>query len=125
MILDTNAISDLAENNFKLAEIVDRAAQAALPFIAVAEYQFGLLGSTRPKKGQAILDGLVKTLPLLLPDSQTIRHYAEIAVELKKRGRPIPTNDLWIAALARQHSLPILSQDRHFDHIPDLQRIGW
>jgi len=45
--------------------------------------------------------------------------------ELKRSGRPIPGNDLWIAALARQHALPLLSRDRHFDLVPGVQRIGW
>ena len=125
MILDTNAVSDLAQNNWILAEIVDRATQVALPFIAIAEYQFGLLGSTHPKQGQAILDGLIEHLPLLLADTLTIRLYAELAAEQRKLGRPIPTNDIWIADLARQHNMPVLSQDRHFDHVPGIQRVGW
>jgi len=125
MILDTNAISDLAENNWTLVEMVEQDTRATLPFIAVAEYQMGLLSSTRPQEGQAILDGLIEILPVLWAGSQTIRQYAEIANELKKRGRPIPTNDLWIAALARQHDMPILSRDSHFDHVPGVQRIAW
>ena len=125
MILDTNAISDLAENNWTLADIVDHATQAALPFIAVAEYQFGLHASTRPKKGQQILNGLLEVLPLLLADRETIRLYAEIACGQKKLGRPIPTNDIWIAALARQHAMPILSRDHHFDFIPGIHRLDW
>ena len=125
MILDTNAISDLVERNWTLVEMVDKATDAALPFIAVAEYQRGLLGSTKPQKGQAILDGLREILPLILADNQTITLYAEIGDQLKRIGRPIPTNDIWIAALARQHELPILSKDRHFDHVPGIRRIDW
>jgi tRNA(fMet)-specific endonuclease VapC len=45
--------------------------------------------------------------------------------ELKRAGTPIPTNDLWIAALCRQHDLPLLSRDRHFDRVPGLRRIAW
>jgi predicted nucleic acid-binding protein len=44
---------------------------------------------------------------------------------LKQSGRPLPSNDLWIAALARQHRLPLLSRDGHFDFVSALQRIGW
>jgi predicted nucleic acid-binding protein len=51
--------------------------------------------------------------------------YAEIRLELKRTGKPIPTNDLWIAALCRQHNLPLLSRDRHFDLVAGLRRIGW
>jgi len=58
-------------------------------------------------------------------DRGTADEYAEIRSELKRAGRPIPGNDLWIAALARQHALPLLSRDRHFDLVPGLKRVGW
>lgn len=58
-------------------------------------------------------------------DSTTARHYADIRSELRSAGRPIPENDIWIAALARQHHLPIVSRDEHFDGISGVRRIGW
>ena len=58
-------------------------------------------------------------------DEETTHSYAFIGLELKKKGKPIPTNDLWIAALCRQHSFPLLSRDRHFDFVSGLQRIDW
>jgi predicted nucleic acid-binding protein len=57
-------------------------------------------------------------------DDTTSGHYARIRAKLKKAGRPIPSNDLWIAALCRQHRLPLMSQDGHFDAVPDLKRIA-
>jgi predicted nucleic acid-binding protein len=62
---------------------------------------------------------------VLAVDEGTARHYADIRDELKRGGRPIPAKDLWIAALARQHALPLLSRDRHFDSVPGVMRIGW
>jgi predicted nucleic acid-binding protein len=58
-------------------------------------------------------------------DEPTAERYAQIRGELKRIGRPIPSNDLWIAALARQHALPLLSRDQHFDAVPGLKRVGW
>jgi predicted nucleic acid-binding protein len=58
-------------------------------------------------------------------DEETAGHYAEVREELKSKGHPIPANDLWIAALARQHRLPVLSRDEHFDFVPGLKRIDW
>jgi len=58
-------------------------------------------------------------------DETTAERYAEIREELRRKGRPIPANDLWIAALARQHALPLLSRDQHFDSVPGLKRVGW
>jgi hypothetical protein len=61
---------------------------------------------------------------LLDINEPTTHHYAEIVLELKRIGRPIPTNDLWIAALSRQHSLPLLNRDRHFDIVAGAERNG-
>jgi len=58
-------------------------------------------------------------------DEETTHHHAEIALELKASGKPIPGNDLWIAALCRQHALPLISRDRHFDFVRGLKRIDW
>lgn len=52
-------------------------------------------------------------------------HYAKILAGLKKAGQPIPSNDLWIAAVVCQHRLPLMSQDKHFDVVQGLDRIGW
>jgi len=55
----------------------------------------------------------------------TSAQYAELRLELKRAGTPIPTNDLWIAALCRQHAWPILSRDRHFDLVKGVMRVSW
>ncbi|MDR3702337.1 MAG: PIN domain-containing protein [Candidatus Sulfopaludibacter sp.] len=62
---------------------------------------------------------------MLSVDETTANEYAEVRYELKRRGRTIPGNDIWIAALARQHALPLLSRDRHFDFVAGVKRIGW
>ena len=57
---------------------------------------------------------------LFMPDEKTANHYADVFAALRGRGTPIPTNDLWIAALARQHRLPLLTYDTHFEAVPGL-----
>ncbi|MEQ1847489.1 MAG: PIN domain-containing protein [Nitrospira sp.] len=57
-------------------------------------------------------------------DAETAQRYAEIVNHLKSAGRPIPTNDIWIAAHAMQHGLQILTFDRHFDHIPQVSKLS-
>lgn len=125
MILDTNAISALADADPDIAQVLGDTTDAALPFIAYAEFRYGLHGSSRPEIGMQQLARLAKNLPLLFPDFDTLEIYALLKDQLKRNGRKIPDNDLWIAALAQQHDMPILSQDRHFDHVPGIQRIGW
>jgi|LakMenE18May11ns_1017448.scaffolds.fasta_scaffold9938651_4 tRNA(fMet)-specific endonuclease VapC len=127
MILDTNALSALGNND---QAILERLHMPDTPkpyfcFICLGEYHKGLLNSTRPQKPLAMLKQLRNSWDTLHSDDETIAHYADIADYLKKIGRPIPTNDIWIAALARQHNMFILSRDRHFDFIPDIKRVKW
>jgi tRNA(fMet)-specific endonuclease VapC len=68
---------------------------------------------------------LLRDCAVLDINEQTTQHYAEITLDLSRKARPIPTNDLWIAALCRQHSLPLLSRDRHFDQVTGMKRMGW
>jgi tRNA(fMet)-specific endonuclease VapC len=56
---------------------------------------------------------------------ETARRYAAIRLELKGAGTPIPSNDLWIAALSRQHAIPVMSRDTHFDFVGGLRRRTW
>ena len=57
------------------------------------------------------------------PDDQTTHHYASVFRQLRKQGTPIPTNDMWLAALVLQHNLALHARDKHFDHLPQLVRV--
>jgi predicted nucleic acid-binding protein len=57
--------------------------------------------------------------------ADTAAQYAELRLELKRSGTPIPSNDAWIAALCRQHSFPVLSRDKHFDRVSGIRRVSW
>ena len=62
-------------------------------------------------------------VPLIVLDEQTTHHYSAVFRQLRQQGTPIPTNDMWIAALTLQHGLMLYSRDRHFDHLPQLLRL--
>lgn len=125
MILDTNALSAIADNEAAAVRIFSQAASIELPVIALGEYRFGIGQSRRRSEYEEWLRELVGATRVLAIDDETTRHYAQIRAELKKAGHPVPSNDLWIAALARQHRLSLMSQDKHFDTVRDLQRVGW
>jgi len=91
----------------------------------LGEYRFGISGSRHQNELEAKLGRLERLAEILAVDGATARHYAAIRRELKTAGAPIPDNDLWIAALVRQHGLPLLSNDAHFDCVGDLTRIDW
>jgi len=125
LIFDTNALSALAEGDTGAMQRLASASQAAIPVIVLGEYRFGIAQSRQKQGYQEWLEEIVAEARVLDVNEQTAIWYAEVRLELKEKGAPIPSNDLWIAALSRQHNLPILSRDRHFDRIEGVRRLDW
>jgi predicted nucleic acid-binding protein len=125
LILDTNALSAAAEEHPGIVATLAGARQLALPVVVIGEYRYGIAQSRHRAKYRQWLDGLIADCTVLDITEQTTHHYAEVALELRQSGKPIPTNDLWIAALCRQHALPLLSHDHHFDVVAGIQRLDW
>jgi len=125
LILDTNALSAAAEREPSALEVVARAERLAIPVIVLGEYRLGIAQSRHRTSYENWLREWVAAVTVLDIDEETTHSYAAIGMELKKKGKPLPANDLWIAALCRQYSLPLLSRDRHFDFVSGLQRIDW
>ena len=125
MILDTNALSAAADNEPAVAAILAGVEQMAIPVIVLGEYRHGIAESRNRASYERWLTELLRACLVLDVNEPTTHCYAEITLELKRKGKPIPTNDIWIAALCRQHRLPLLSRDRHFDLVPRSQRVSW
>ena len=125
MILDTNGLSALAEGELRLEPILRKATQIAVPVIVLGEYRYGIQQSRERQRYEHWLVEYLPKFRVLNVDEQTTTSYAAVRGELKRAGTPIPSNDVWIAALCRQHSLAVLSRDRHFDLVPGLRRIDW
>jgi len=125
LILDTNALSAAAEREPSALEVVARAERLAIPVIVLGEYRLGIAQSRHRVSYENWLREWTAAVSVLDIDDDTTHSYAAIGLELKKKGKPIPANDLWIAALCRQYSLPLLSRDRHFDFVSGLRRIDW
>jgi tRNA(fMet)-specific endonuclease VapC len=125
MILDTNGLSALAEGELRIEPILRKATQIAVPVIVLGEYRYGIQQSRERQRYEHWLVEYLPKFRVLIVDEQTTSSYAAVRGELKRAGTPIPSNDVWIAALCRQHSLPVLSRDRHFDLVPGLYRIHW
>ena len=125
MILDTNAVSAFFEGVPAVCDAVGKAEVLAVPSIVIGEYRFGMSGSRLRTELEVKFGRLVRLAETLVVDANTAQHYAVIRQELKDAGTPIPDNDVWIAALVRQHGLPLVSNDAHFDHVKGLTRIGW
>jgi len=123
--LDTNRYTDLARGDRELADRLERAEAVLLPFVVVAELRAGFALGTRARKNETMLAKFLRrpAVALLWPDDQTLHHYAAVFRQLRSQGTPIPTHDLWIAALCLQYELVLASRDSHFDHLPQLERI--
>jgi tRNA(fMet)-specific endonuclease VapC len=122
--LDTNRLTDLFQGDSNLAELLSSCDEVWLPLIVLAEMKAGFYGGAQRVRNEALLQALLSrpTVDILLPDRETAEHYSRLFVQLKRAGTPIPDNDLWIAALALQHNLSLVSRDAHFDRIPQLLR---
>jgi tRNA(fMet)-specific endonuclease VapC len=125
VILDTNAFSAMAEGEPGLEPVLRKATQVGIPVIVLGEYRFGIAQSRNRTHYEQWMSEYLPGFRILDIDEQTAHHYAEVRVELKKDGKPIPSNDVWIAALCRQHSLPVLSRDRHLDAVAAITRLTW
>ena len=125
MILDTNGLSALAEGEPALNSVLRQAAQVAIPVIVLGEYRYGISHSRHRRHYEQWLDEYLPSFRILDIDERTTVSYSAIRSELKRAGTPIPSNDVWIAALCRQHSLPLLSRDHHFDAVAGITRLEW
>ncbi len=125
MILDTNALSAAADREPAALHVIASAERLAVPVIVLGEFRLGIAQSRHRADYENWLREWSAAVTVLDIDEETTHHYATIGLELKRIGKPIPANDLWIAALCRQHGLPLVSRDRHFDLVRGIRRIDW
>ena len=121
--LDTNAYSDF-RRGLKWLDALQVSREILLPLFVLGELRSGFLQGNRHTRNEAELERFINSarVSVLLPDASTARHYAALVAQLKEQGTPIPTNDIWIAALCLQHDLIFCSSDEHFSFIPQLAR---
>lgn len=122
-IIDTNVYSGLLRGEPGSVKALRSAHEIHLPLVVLAELLAGFAAGTRaPRNGHQLAQFMASPrVHLMKPDEKTAQIYADVFGDLRRRGTPIPTNDLWIAALARQHRLPLLSFDAHFRAVRGLE----
>jgi tRNA(fMet)-specific endonuclease VapC len=93
--------------------------------IVMGELRAGIAVSSQGTRNEAVLRRFLfkSGVGVLDADEQTTHHYAAVYRQLRRQGTPIPTNDMWIAALVLQHSLVLFARDTHFDALPQLTRV--
>jgi tRNA(fMet)-specific endonuclease VapC len=125
LILDTNAVSAILAGDARIELLLSPFDRHHLPVVVIAEYQYGMIGSNQRRRLEAGFRLLESQSTVLDCERETADWYSAVRHELRAQGQPIPENDLWIAALARQHSLEIVSRDPHFDVVHGVRRLSW
>ena len=125
LLLDTNRYRDFVRGVAPAVQSIQAASHVFIPFIVLAELRAGFAGGNRGRENEAMLSRILQQASVapLFPDNDTTHHYAMIYQHLRRQGTPIPTHDIWIAALAIQHDLVLFSRDGHFQQIPQLARL--
>lgn len=125
MLVDTNALSAWADGKNSVHPHLSAAEILFIPSIVLGEFYFGIQRSRHHQEYRAWLQKILPQIRVANVGHKTAQHYSEIRNELKEKGNPIPANDVWIASLSLQLNCPLLSNDRHFDSVPDLERISF
>jgi tRNA(fMet)-specific endonuclease VapC len=122
--VDTNVYGAAARGDATAVARLQGAQHVYIPFIVVAELRAGFAVGAAGRRNEAHLARFLGAarVTTLYADDQTTHHYASLFAQLRRQGTPIPTNDLWIAAIVLQHDLVLLSDDAHFAHLPQLAR---
>ena len=126
VLLDSNAAIGLLNGDQALTTALTAAATGIyLPAAVIGELYFGAFNSGRVSGNIAKLEAFLSANAVLTCDAETGRHYGRIKFDLRRAGRPIPDNDLWIAACAMQYGLLLATRDAHFQHVAGLSTITW
>jgi len=123
--VDTNSYSNLCRGDDRISRLVGEAEAVFLPFIVLGELRAGFAVGNQGLENERTLQRFLAKpgVELLLPSDMTTRTYAGLFRQLRSQGTPIPTNDLWIAALVLERNLVLCTQDAHFRSLPQLNLI--
>ena len=116
IVLDTNAIISLFDGNRYIADMLGEEQSVIVPSIVCGEFEAGAQGtSRRERESLAAFNRLLRLshFSVAVISRRTSRIYASLHASLKKAGTPIPTNDIWIAAVTIEHEGVLLTNDRH------------
>lgn len=124
LALDANRYTDFGRGQADIVALLETAASVFVPFVVLGELRAGFAVGTRGPHNERVLRRFLMRdgVRVLFADDQTTHHYAAVYRQLRVQGTPIPTNDMWIAALVLQHNLVLCARDQHFDHLPQIAR---
>ena len=125
LLLDTTSVIALFAQDPGVQERLAQATEVFVPTVVLGELYYGARKSARVEANLARIDEFATSNAVLVCTLETARQYGEIKHALQAQGRPLPENDIWIAAIARQYGLTVVSQDEHFNQIDGLVVEKW
>jgi tRNA(fMet)-specific endonuclease VapC len=125
VLLDTNVVVAHFRTDADLTARLRTTPAMYVPWVVLGELHYGALRAQRREAQLALIRDFMQTATLLLPDQNTSEQYGEVKAELAGIGKLIPDNDIWIAAMARQYDLPLVTRDAHFAAVPVLTTLAW
>ena len=122
LLLDTNVLADFFAGDPETVEAFQRASSLAVNTVVLGELLAGFAMGTRSSENRRLLARFLANprVDLLPLGADTAEHYAGVFSQLRRKGRPIPSNDMWVAASALQHGLVLFTRDAHFGEIEGL-----
>ena len=123
-LLDTNIIIAFYDQDPNVLKKITQA-KIYVPSIVIGELWFGAEKSGRKQSNQQQIEALAERVSVLPVTHATSKHYGVIKNALKQKGRPIPENDIWIAAVAQEYELTLVTRDHHFSHVPSAKLVAW
>jgi len=124
-LLDTNIIIGLFASEASIINNLAQAEEVFIPSIALGELYFGARKSGRSQKNLERIDEFVSNVTVIECNAITASHYGDGKNKLRMKGRPLPENDVWIAALALQYELTLVTRDAHFQQVDNLETAFW
>ncbi len=119
-LLDTNIVIALFQGEQSILDKLNQIKNVFIPSIVVGELYFGVFKSAKIKENVARINEFALKNEILSCDQHTAKIYGEIKAGLKSIGKPIPENDIWIASVALQYNLILITRDSHFNYISGL-----
>ncbi len=120
-ILDTNMVISFMRMDKRTVEEIREMEEVFIPVTVVGELYYGAYKSKKMKENFQSISNLLRNVSVLENDVETARIYGEIKNRLREKGKPIPENDIWIAAIAKRYDLIVLTSDWHFEEIENLR----
>jgi tRNA(fMet)-specific endonuclease VapC len=125
ILVDTSVAIDYLKGDLAAARVLENSSGLFAPSIVLGELLHGAKRSDRPTEHTARVEVFASKVAVLPVDLETAYHYSDIKNSLLRKGRPIPDNDMWIAAVARQHQLTVVTRDSHFGEISGIGLLSW